>query len=96
MKEQNVMGMQKSMNTTENTNPLKMSIEYAKPSESKDSCLKQENLKTYMTKINSNDNQNQIHEEIDPVDLADLNNPQYVAIYVKEIFEHLRNEEVIY
>jgi len=46
--------------------------------------------KNYMTKITANDDL-----DLDPVDLEEINNPQYVAIYAKEIFDYLRSEEVI-
>ena len=59
--------------------------------EAKDGQMKSENSKNYISKITANDDL-----ELDPVDLAEIDNPQYVAIYAKEIFDYLRSEEVIF
>lgn len=90
MKDMNGMGLRASV--TNDNNSGKMNIEYTKPTESKENHTKQESIKNFMTKITANDDK--IEDEIDPVDLDDLNDPQYVVPYVKEIFEYLRNEEV--
>ena len=69
----------------------RMNIESARPmvEEAKDGQMKSENSKNYISKITANDDL-----ELDPVDLAEIDNPQYVAIYAKEIFDYLRSEEV--
>jgi len=84
------MGLRGSVNLDNNS--TKMNIEYTKPTENKDSQMKTENPKNYMTKIIANDD----HEidEVDLIDQEEVNNPQYVVPYVKEIFEYLRAEEV--
>jgi len=71
----------------------RMNIESARPmvEEVKDGQMKAENSKNYISKITANDDL-----ELDPVDLAEIDNPQYVAIYAKEIFDYLRSEEVIF
>lgn len=85
------MGLRGSVNLDNNSS--KMNIEYSKPSDNKDSQMKTENPKNYMTKIIANDDQE--IDEVDLIDQEELNNPQYVIPYVKEIFEYLRAEEVI-
>ena len=69
----------------------RMNIESARPmvEEAKDGQMKTENSKNYISTITANDDL-----ELDPVDLAEIDNPQYVAIYAKEIFDYLRGEEV--
>jgi len=84
------MGLRSSV-TLEN-NSTKMNIEYAKPTETKDTQMKTENPKNCMSKIIANDDQE--IDEVDLIDQEELNNPQYVVEYVKEIFEYLRSEEV--
>lgn len=96
LKEGNGLGMKGTNNTDNNT---KMNIEYTKVNETKDTQPKQQSTKSFISRIISDDEEEQQEEEeheIDPIDLNDLNDPQYVVPYVKEIFEYLRGEESKY
>jgi len=35
-------------------------------------------------------------QELDPVDVANSANPQYVVAYVREVYDHLRETEVLF
>jgi len=75
-----IIGSQNNASTKMNIEPTKTMMEEAKDGQM-----------NYMAKIAANDDLN-----LDPVDLEEINNPQYVSIYAKEIFDYLRSEESKY
>lgn len=75
-------------------NSTKMNIEYSKFNEVKENSNKQDNAKNFMMKIIADDTQEESEQDmIDPIDYNELENPQYVVPYVKEIFDYLLQEE---